>query len=130
MQESANNDDIYEEQIIELKDNQNKIKKFIYDLINRYNQMQQENEDIEELLASDQISSEGQKKYLLSKLSSNKKEMHMILDTSPEFFSNLTEIPIKIINIYDKKVSNKKDEMQLSEELFSRDQIYKDEDEK
>ncbi|MEM4065506.1 MAG: hypothetical protein QXV17_01415 [Candidatus Micrarchaeaceae archaeon] len=45
----------------------------------------------------------------------------MILDTSPEFFSNLTEIPIKIINIYDKKVSNKKDEMQLSEELFSRD---------
>lgn len=110
-----------------LHNDKDKIGQFIYSIVDRYNYLMKENQEIEDTL-QDNSQTENQKKYFLFKLKQNRIEMQHMIDSLPALFNNLTEIPVKIQNIYSKKKADESVTFEDADEFISRDSIYDDDD--
>ncbi len=85
-----------QEQIENLKNDREKVKQFVYTLINEYNTLNDELNNIEDTIVG---STQEQKKYLYSKQRFIQKKIELILQGISSLVKELTDIPEKIVNI-------------------------------
>jgi len=101
-----------------------KVKTFVYSLLDEYYKIKDENDNFSDQLA-DTVLSEEQKKFIYAKLKANNKRLEMILDTLPALISILTDIPKKTIDVYIKKLDlDRATETITVQGLISREKLY------
>ena len=117
-------DFLFDSAIDALMMDREKVKTFVYSLLDEYYKIKDENDNFSDQLA-DTVLSEEQKKFVYSKLKANNKRLEMILDTLPALISILTDIPKKTIDVYIKKLDlDRATETITVQGLISREKLY------